>query len=133
TPVAQLKPVSIGGVTVSSATLHNEEQIEKLGVQEEAEVEITRAGDVIPKVIRVLKPGREKFKMPNRCPECQTPVGQIPGLIGRRCPNILSCPAQIEGRIIHFASKDALNIDGLGPQWIAALLEKNIIHHPSDL
>ncbi len=139
TPVAILEPVSIGGVTVSSASLHNEEEIRRLQIQTGDLVKIIRSGDVIPKVIeRVLstedsddKP-RVAFEMPVLCPSCGHRVERVDGLIGSWCPNILLCPAQVEGRLIHFASKDALNMEGVGPQWISQFFKKGWLKHPSD-
>lgn len=137
TPVALLSPVFLGGVTVTSASLHNEDEIRRLDVREGDEVEIIRSGDVIPKVIGVKKDarGRKKltsFEMPLRCPSCDSKVISEEGLVGRRCPNRASCPAQIEGRLIHFASKDALNMEGVGPQWIAQFIAKGWLKNPSD-
>lgn len=136
TPVAVLKPVLIGGVTVTSASLHNEDEIQRLDVRIGDQVELVRSGDVIPKVVGIKEEARKgrrlrHFVMPNQCPICKTPVVMSEGLVGRRCPNF-NCPAQIEGRLIHFASKDALNMEGVGPQWIAQFLEKGWLKKPSD-
>jgi len=137
TPVAVLEPVQIGGVTVTSATLHNEDEIARLDVRIGDKVEVTRSGDVIPKVLSVKKEERagkrlRTFQMPDRCPSCGTRVVQEEGFVGRRCPNIQGCPAQVEGRLIHFASKSALNMEGVGPQWIAQFIEKGWLKRPSD-
>jgi len=138
TPVAVLKPVFVGGVTVSSATLHNEEEIERLDVRIGDEVELIRSGDVIPKIVSVKMESRKsrsvkKFEMPAHCPSCNTKLVQEEGLVGRRCPNVKSCPAQIEERLIHFASKDAMNIEGVGPQWISQFYQSGFAKQPSDI
>lgn len=138
TPVAVLKPVFVGGVTVSSATLHNEEEIERLDVRVGDEVELIRSGDVIPKILKVNTEARKnkrlpKFEMPEKCPSCGTKVKVEEEFVGRVCPNTKTCPAQVEGRLIHFASKDALNMEGVGPQWIAQFYAKGFAKYPSDL
>jgi len=137
TPVAVLEPVFVGGVTVSSATLHNEEEIERLDARIGDEVELVRSGDVIPKIISVNKEARgsrkpTKFQMPKNCPSCGTVLVQDEELVGRRCPNIKSCPAQIEERLIHFASKNALNMEGVGPQWVSQFFKNGFVKVPSD-
>jgi DNA ligase (NAD+) len=137
TPVADLEPVSIGGVVVRSATLHNEDEILRLQLQIGDQVEVTRAGDVIPKVLRVIEkaPKRlaKEIRFPEHCPSCKSELVRDPGMAAWRCPNTLLCKRQIEGGIIHFISKDALNMDGLGPQWISVFLEKDLIQTPVDL
>ncbi|MDB5037956.1 MAG: ligase LigA [Bacteriovoracaceae bacterium] len=138
TPVAVLKPVSLSGVVVSSASLHNEDEIERLGVKIGDIVEVVRSGDVIPKVIGVKRDARKgknlkEFKMPEQCPSCGTKVVKTEGFVGRRCPNSHHCPAQSEERIIHFAFKDALNMEGIGPQWVRQFIEKGWVKSPSDL
>lgn len=137
TPVAVLTPVNVGGVTVTSSTLHNEDEMKRLDIRIGDTVELIRSGDVIPKILKVRTEERtdkttSEFKMPDRCPSCDSPVMIEEGLVGRRCPNIIGCPAQREGRLIHFASKDALNIEGVGPQWVAQFIEKGFVHSPSD-
>jgi DNA ligase (NAD+) len=137
TPVAVLKAVNVSGVTVTSASLHNEDEIERLDVRIGDVVEIIRSGDVIPKVISVRVSERHgkklrKFKMPDECPSCGTDIIKEDGFVGRRCPNVANCPAQVEGRLIHFASKDALNMEGVGPQWIAQFITRKWIRFPSD-
>lgn len=138
TPVAVLKPVFVGGVTVSSATLHNEEEIERLDIRVGDEVELIRSGDVIPKIVAVRKDARGKrhlpvYQMPEKCPSCGTRVVQDEEMVGRRCPNTKDCPTQIEQRLIHFASKNALNMEGIGPQWISQFYKQGFARHPSDL
>ncbi|MBP1748149.1 MAG: ligA [Deltaproteobacteria bacterium] len=136
TPVAFLKPVIVGGVEVSRATLHNEDEIGRKDVRVGDSVIVTRAGDVIPEVVRVIDPDRpgrgEPFMMPPHCPVCGEPVVRPPGEAIRRCVNI-SCPAQIKGAIEHFASKRAMDIDGLGTKLVEQLVDRGIIRDVSDL
>lgn len=134
TPVASLQPVSIGGVMIQSATLHNEDEIHRLGIKIGDEVEITRAGDVIPKVLRVSKKkGKTDITFPKNCPSCHTKLLRESDMAAWFCPNRSGCPAQIEARLIHFVSKDALNIEGLGAQWISVLLKRSLIEKASDI
>jgi DNA ligase (NAD+) len=136
TPVAALKPVIVGGVEVSRATLHNEDEIARKDVRVGDRVIVTRAGDVIPEVVRVLdvaRPGRaEPFRMPETCPVCGETVVRPPGEAIRRCVNI-SCPAQIKGSIEHFASKRAMDIDGLGTKLVEQLVDRQVIRDVADL
>lgn len=136
TPVAILKPVKIGGVEVSRATLHNEDEIQRKGIMIGDTVMVSRAGDVIPEVIRVIKEERRgderPFSMPVQCPVCNEPVVRPPGEAIRRCINI-NCPAQIKGSIEHFASKRAMDIDGLGTKLVEQLVDKKVIRDVSDL
>jgi len=136
TPVAILVPVAIGGVEVSRATLHNEDEIQRKGIMIGDTVVVTRAGDVIPEVVRVLeekRSGKEnKFVMPDFCPVCNEAVIRPEGEAIRRCINI-NCPAQIKGTIEHFASKRAMDIDGLGTKLVEQLVDKKIIRDVSDL
>ncbi len=136
TPVAVLTPVAIGGVEVSRATLHNEDEIKRKGILIGDTVVVTRAGDVIPEVVRVIeekRSGREiAFKMPDACPVCNEFVVRPPGEAIRRCVNI-NCPAQIKGSIEHFASKRAMDIDGLGTKLVEQLVDKKVIKDVSDL
>ncbi len=118
TPVAWLKPVPIGGTTVSRATLHNMDEIERLGVKIGDWVEVERGGDVIPKVVKVVEDkdhprGDKQFEMPERCPVCGGNVVRTPGEADHRCVNA-NCPAKLQGTILHFASRHVMNIDGLG-------------------
>lgn len=137
TPVAELEAVSIGGVVVRSATLHNQDEIERLQIHIGDRVEVTRAGDVIPKVLSVVekapKAKRQEILFPQNCPSCGTQLKRDDGMAAWRCPNTEACPKQIEGSIIHFISKDALNMDGLGPQWIQVFLQKGLIKDALDL
>jgi len=130
-----LTPVAIGGVKVSSASLHNEDEIKRLNVKIGDEVSLTRAGDVIPKVLAVRTHAKNarSVHFPKSCPSCHEKLVRPKGMSAWSCPNWEGCPAQIEGRIIHFVSKDALNMDGLGPQWVHIFLEKALIQKPSDL
>jgi len=136
TPVALLDPVSIGGVIVSRATLHNEDEIKKKDIRINDTVLVKRAGDVIPKVVNVVKSlrtGKEKrFSMPDNCPVCSSPVKRIPGEAAVKCINV-SCQAQLKQRIKHFVSKSAFDMDGIGGKLIEQLVEKGVIHSFSDL
>ncbi len=136
TPVAVLEPVAISGVEISRATLHNENEIKRKDIMIGDTVIVSRAGDVIPEIVRVIKEkrkGSEKvFTMPDICPVCKEPVIRPRGEVIRRCINI-NCPAQIKGRIEHFASKRAMDIDGLGEKLIEQLVDKNIINDVSDV
>lgn len=136
TPAAVLEPVRVSGVTVTSATLHNEDEIRRKDVRIGDWVIVQRAGEVIPEVVAPLverRSGNERiFHMPDRCPVCGTPVERPADEAVVRCPN-LSCPAQVHERLIHFASRDALNIDGLGAKMIGQLLEKGLVRDPADI
>ncbi|MEK7448012.1 MAG: NAD-dependent DNA ligase LigA [Planctomycetota bacterium] len=135
TPVAILKPVRVGGVEVSRATLHNQDEIERLGLKIGDWVAIKRAGDVIPKIIKVItgKPrGKKNFTMPGICPVCHAPIVLAPDEVIPRCPNI-ACPAQIKGTLQHFASREAMDIEGLGEKIIDQLVDKKLVLDPSEL
>ena len=136
TPTAVLEPVGVSGVTVSSATLHNEDEIARKDVRIGDWVIVQRAGEVIPEVVAPLperRTGHERrFVMPARCPVCSTLVERPEGEVVARCPN-LSCPAQVLERMYHFASRDAMNIEGLGGKLLAALLERGLVRDPADL
>jgi len=135
TPVALLQPVDVGGVTVSRATLHNEEEAKRKDVRVGDTVRIARAGDVIPEVVeRVKEPGKKRgktFSMPDRCPVCGAPVVKEGAYM--LCPAGLSCPAQQVGRIIHYASRDAMNIEGLGDETVKDMVRKGLVHNMADL
>lgn len=137
TPVARLKPVFVGGVTVSNATLHNEDFIVELGLKIGDTVVVRRAGDVIPEVVRVLperRTGAEKdFVMPDHCPVCGSETFRDEEEKDTRCTGGLFCPAQRRESLVHFASRLALNIDGLGEKVIDQLLEAGLIQTPADL
>jgi DNA ligase (NAD+) len=136
TPTAHLRPVKVAGVTVSRATLHNWSEMERKGIMIGDTVLIERAGDVIPAVVEVLaekRTGAERpLPHPASCPECGSEVVQIPGEVAVRCLG-LSCPAQIRESIIHFASRRAMDIDGLGCKYIDQLLRLRLVHDMSDL
>ena len=136
TPVAILKPVRVGGVTVSRATLHNEDDMRKKDVRIGDTVIIQRAGDVIPEVVKVIafkRTGKEKiFNMPEKCPVCGSKVERPPGEAIHRCTGI-ACPAQIKERLAHFVSKGGMDMDGLGYKFLEQMLDKGLIKDPADL
>jgi DNA ligase (NAD+) len=136
TPNAVLRPINIAGSTVSRATLHNEDYIKEKDIRIGDSVIVQKAGDIIPEVVEVIKErrtGREKeFKMPNRCPECGSETVRLPGEAAHRCTGV-ACPAQIRRSIIHFASRDAMDIRGLGPAVVSLLLSNNLIQDASDI
>lgn len=136
TPVAHLKPVKIGGVMVSRATLHNEDDIKRKDIRIGDTVLVQRAGDVIPEIVKAItsrRTGREKaFNMSDTCPACGTPTVRIREEAVTRCVNAF-CPAQVKERINHFASKGAFDIDGLGDKLVEQLVDKNMVMSPADL
>lgn len=136
TPTALLEPTEVDGSTVSRATLHNEDEVKRKDVRIGDKVLIQKAGDVIPEVVKVIKEERngseEEFEMPEKCPVCGSEVVKDPEEAIHRCPNS-ACPAQLRESIIHFASRDAMNIDGLGPAVIDRLLEADLISDFGDL
>ncbi|MGB5606179.1 MAG: NAD-dependent DNA ligase LigA, partial [Gammaproteobacteria bacterium] len=137
TPVARLEPVFVGGVTVTNATLHNEDEIRRKDVRRGDAVIVRRAGDVIPEVVRVLKDKRKKgarrFKMPAACPVCGSRVERVEGESVLRCTAGLYCPAQRKEAIKHFASRRAMDIEGLGDKVVEQLVDLELIHDVSDL
>jgi DNA ligase (NAD+) len=136
TPVAILEPVRVGGVTVSHATLHNQDEIDRKDLRVGDRVIIQRAGDVIPEVVRVANPDREgrgsAFRLPTHCPSCGSSVERPEGEAVARCVNPL-CPAIVKESIKHFVSRRAMNIEGLGDKLIEALVDEKLIARPSDL
>jgi len=136
TPVAILKPVRVGGVLVSRATLHNQDEIVKKDIRIGDTVMVQRAGDVIPEVVRIIefkRTGAEKtFLMPVACPECGSEVVRLEGEAAHRCIG-LACPAQIRERIRHFASRGGMDIEGLGEKFVAQLVETGLIQDPADI
>jgi DNA ligase (NAD+) len=136
TPAAVLTPVNVGGVTVSRATLHNADEIKRKDIRIGDIVFIERAGEVIPEVIKPIlekRTGKERrFRMPKNCPACGTPLVRYEGEVAWRCEN-LSCPPQVERRIEHFASRDAMDIEGLGPKAVAQLIDAKLIKDFADL
>ena len=137
TPVAALKPVPIGGTTVSRATLHNMDEIERLGVKIGDWVEVERGGDVIPKVTRVVDDkdhprGHKRFRMPEKCPVCGTQVVRTEGEVDYRCVNAI-CPAKLQGTILHFASRHVMNIEGMGDALVAQLTDTGMVKNVGDI
>ncbi len=136
TPVARLEPVEVGGVTVTNATLHNQDEIDRKDIRIGDTVIIERSGDVIPKVIKVIQEKRtndaKSYHLPDHCPECNNQLIRPQNEVVFRCSNF-SCPAKIKGNIKHFVSKDALDIDGLGEKLIDQLVNEKIIKNVDDL
>ncbi|MGH8016065.1 MAG: NAD-dependent DNA ligase LigA, partial [Candidatus Zixiibacteriota bacterium] len=136
TPIAKLKPVHVSGVTVSNASLHNEDEIKTLDVRAGDTVVVRRAGEVIPEVVDVVYEKRPKntkpVKFPVKCPSCGEPVVRPEGEAAHRCLNF-SCPAQVEGRLIHFASKGCFDIEGLGEKLARQLIRKGLVKNPADI
>jgi DNA ligase (NAD+) len=141
TPVAVLMPVVIGGTTVSRATLHNADEIERLGLLIGDYVKVERGGDVIPKVVEVVHDGDQdkehprgdrKFEFPEKCPECGSEVVRTEGEVDYRCVNI-DCPARLRESLLHFAARGVMNIDGLGEAVVTQLLERGLVKSIADL
>lgn len=135
TPVALMRPVEIGGVTVARATLHNREEVARKDIREGDRVRVERAGDVIPQVVeRIGERGRRRgarFKMPSACPSCGTKlIERGPFTV---CPNSLGCPAQLVGRVVHFASREALDIEGLGEETAKQLVDRDLVARLPDI
>jgi DNA ligase (NAD+) len=134
TPVAVLEPVQVGGVTVSRSTLHNMDEVERLGLQIGDTVLIERAGEVIPHVLKVTKEGKQRkpFRMPKQCPECGSTIHHDEGEVAYRCVNA-ACPAKRRESILHFAGRHAMNIDGLGDKIVDQLVDKGLVRDVADL
>ena len=137
TPVAVLTPVVIGGTTVSRATLHNADEIERLGLMIGDYVKVERGGDVIPKVVEVVEDkehprGDRKFQFPEKCPECGSEIVRTEGEADYRCVNI-DCPARLRESLLHFASRGVMNIDGLGEAVVTQLLDRGMVKSIADL
>ena len=137
TPVASLTPVAIGGTTVSRATLHNQDEIERLGVRIGDHVMVERGGDVIPKVTRVVADkdharGTQNFAMPTHCPECGGHVVRAEGEVNSFCVNV-NCPARLRESLLHFASRKVMNIEGLGEALVDQLLSRGLVTNIADL
>jgi DNA ligase (NAD+) len=134
TPVAVLEPVQVGGVTVSRSTLHNMDEIDRLGLQIGDTVLIERAGEVIPHVLKVVKEGkpRKPFHMPKECPVCGSTIHKAEGEVAYRCVNA-ACPAKLKESLLHFAGRHAMNIDGLGEKIADQLVEKGMVKDVADL
>jgi DNA ligase (NAD+) len=134
TPVAVLEPVQVGGVTVSRSTLHNMDEIDRLGLHIGDTVLIERAGEVIPHVLKVVQAGkpRRAFKMPTKCPVCGSTIHKAEGEVAYRCVNS-ACPAKLKESLQHFAGRHAMNIDGLGEKIVDQLVEKGMVKDVADL
>jgi len=134
TPVAVLEPVQVGGVTVSRSTLHNMDEIGRLGLQIGDTVLIERAGEVIPHVLKVVKEGKDRqpFRMPKNCPECGSKIHKDEEEVAYRCVNS-ACPAKRRESLLHFASRHAMNIDGLGEKIVDQLVDKKMVKDVADL
>jgi DNA ligase (NAD+) len=136
TPVAELTPVSIGGTTVSRATLHNADEIERLGLKVGDFVTVERGGDVIPKVVEVLREKRpadaRDFIFPTQCPECGSPVVREEGEVDWRCINV-NCPARLRESLLHFAARGVMNIEGLGEAVVNQLTERGLVRNLADI
>jgi DNA ligase (NAD+) len=136
TPVAILEPVRVSGTIVSRATLHNFDEIKRLGVKIGDRVFVEKSGEIIPKVVKVIKEartGKEKdIPIPEKCPVCGSKVVKDPEEVAIRCPNI-RCPAQVKERIIHFASRDAMDIEGLGEKWVNILVDRGLLSDYGDI
>src|SRR5579864_7715604 len=134
TPVAVLEPVVVGGVTVSRSTLHNMDEIERLGLQIGDTVLIERAGEVIPHILKVVKEGknRKPFRMPKNCPECGSAIHKSDDEVAYRCVNA-ACPAKRKESLLHFAGRHAMDIDGLGDKIVDQLVDKGLVKDVADL
>ncbi len=136
TPVAALKPVKVGGVEVSRATLHNQDEVERKDVRVADTVHVHRAGEVIPEIVKVMTPSGaargEPFRMPETCPACGSRIVRLEGEVAHRCVNA-SCPAQVKERIRHFASKRAMDIEHLGDRTVEQLVDRGFVKDVSDL
>ena len=137
TPVARLKPVFVGGVTVASATLHNEDEVRRKDVRIGDTVIVRRAGDVIPEVVAAVPErrsgGEREFVMPAHCPVCGSGILRLSGEAVARCTGGLYCPAQRKQAILHFASRRAMDIEGLGEKLVDQLVDLDLVHHAADL
>ncbi|MEO0085100.1 MAG: NAD-dependent DNA ligase LigA [candidate division WOR-3 bacterium] len=136
TPVAEMDPVALSGTTVTHATLHNMDEVERLDIREGDTVLVHKAGEIIPQVLRVVKDAgharRKKFVMPEKCPACKTRLFKEAGEVAWRCVNA-SCPAQLRARLLHFGSRGAMDISGLGEKLVEQLLEVGLVRDFADL
>jgi len=137
TPVARLKPVFVGGTTVSNVTLHNEDEIRRKDLRIGDTVVVRRAGDVIPQVVRAIAEQRPRtakpFAMPTRCPICGSAIVRLPGEVIARCEGGLFCPAQRKQALLHFASRRALDVEGLGDKLVDQLVDAELVRTPADI
>jgi DNA ligase (NAD+) len=137
TPVAKLKPVFVGGVTVANATLHNEDELRRKDVWAGDTVVVRRAGDVIPEVVGVRRQGarraQDRFEMPQACPVCGSPTVRVAGEAATRCTGGLYCKAQRRQTLLHFAGRRAMDIEGLGEKLVEQLVERELVRNPADL
>src|SRR5882762_9437080 len=137
TPVARLKPVFVGGATITNATLHNEDELRRKDVWIGDTVVVRRAGDVIPEVVGVRTKGprrpSDRFAMPEKCPVCASPVVRVPGEAATRCTGGLYCKAQRKQTLLHFAARRAMDIEGLGEKLVDQLVERDLVKSPADL
>ncbi|MBI1943300.1 MAG: NAD-dependent DNA ligase LigA [Betaproteobacteria bacterium] len=137
TPVARLKPVFVGGATVTNATLHNEDELRRKDVWIGDTVVVRRAGDVIPEIVEVKSKGRrrsdDRFAMPKKCPVCGSPVVRLPGEAATRCSGGLYCQAQRKQSLLHFAGRRAMDIEGLGEKLVEQLVDRDLVRSPADL
>jgi len=136
TPVAILEPVQLGGTTVSRATLHNFDEVKRLGIKIGDRVFVEKGGEIIPQIVKAIpekRKGTEKdIPVPKECPVCHSKIVKDEGEVAIRCPNV-RCPAQVKERIIHFASRDAMDIEGLGEKWVNILVDKGILSDYGDI
>ena len=136
TPVANLKPVQLGGTTVKRASLHNADQIQKLDLCEGDTVQVEKGGEIIPKIVGVnlgIRKSEKRISFIHECPECTSILERQDGEAQHYCPNEQGCPPQVTGKILHFISRKALNIDGLGEETVELMFSKNMIKSPLDL
>ena len=139
TPVANLEPVQLSGTTVQRATLHNEDFIRQLDIREGDMVWVEKGGEIIPKVVGREEKGEKRetkgkvYTFPTNCPECGTPLVRVEGEAAWRCPNEAGCPPQIKGKMEHFVSRKAMNIDGLGSETIDLLYSQGLLHNIADI
>jgi DNA ligase (NAD+) len=136
TPVAKLRPVRVGGVTVSNASLHNQDEIDRKDVRVGDTVLVQRAGDVIPQIVKVVegkrRRGAKAWKLPKRCPVCGSETVRLEGEVVTRCPN-LDCPAQLKNNLLHLAGRGAFDIQGLGEKLVDQLVERGLVTKVSDV
>ena len=138
TPVAEMEPVLLAGTMVKRASLHNQDIMEQLDLHIGDQVYVEKAGEIIPQIVGVNLDERpmllgDRVSFIKRCPECGTPLVRYPGEAASYCPNDVDCPPQLKGRIEHFISRDAMNIDSLGPETVDEYFEKGLIHDAADL